>query len=193
MQKEGLDAAAAVAQEDASNLQARLKTILLPPLLQFACSGSKLHSLLSLRDGRAIEQASVQGAHATSLADLQVESLRALMHPELAASPHLAPFSFCENSTDPSWFGEAPVSWILAMSGSMSGEQLQCLGQEFAAQWGKFATEALQSHIPSKIGLSDITPPLSWDRRLVMLREAHGASAIPKPDALTVPFAAAAA
>ena len=193
MQKEALDAAAAVAQEDASNLQARLETIQLPPLLQFACSGSKLHSLLSLRDGRAIEQASVQGAHAASLADLQVESLRALMHPELAASPHLAPFSFCENSTDPSWFGEAPVSWILAMSGSMSGEQLQCLGQEFAAQWGKFATEALQSPIPSKIGLSGIPSPLSWDRRLVMLREAHGASAIPKPDALTVPFAAAAA
>ena len=194
MQKEALNAAAAAAQEDALTLKSHLEKVRLPPLLQFACGHSQLHSLLSLRDGRALEQHDVQGTQAASLADLQVESLKTLLHPELAASPHLAPFSFCENSTDPSWFGEAPVSWILAMSGTMSGEQLESLNQEFVAQWGKFAAEALLSPIPKRIGMVDITPAQPWQRRMVVLRDSHGQSVVPTPDALTVgpyPFAGA--
>ncbi len=184
--KEVLNAAAAAAQEQASQCRTTLQKLHLPPLLQFASGHSKLHTLLSLRDGRALPREDAKCLTASSLVELQEESLRSLLHPELAASPHLAPFSFCENSSDPSWLAEAPVSWILAMSGAVSGQQLQNIHVEFVSQWGKFADEALRSPVPAKVGLSDVPTAQQWQNRLAALRELHGASSIPQPDALTV-------
>ncbi len=187
--KEVLNDAAAAAQEHASQCRSALQKIHLPPLLEFASGRSTLHMLLSLRDGRALPREEAKCSAASSLVELQKESLKALLHPELAASPHLAPFSFCENSSDPSWLAEAPVSWILAMSGAVSGQQLQSIHVKFVSQWRKFADEALRSPVPEKVGLSDVSNAQQWQNRLAALRELHGASSIPKPDALTVSFA----
>lgn len=185
-QKEFLNAAAARAQEEASACKSKFLKIQLPPLLQFACRHSKLHALLSLRDGKALPHEEGEHAPEMSLVGLQESSLKTLLHPALAASPHLAPFSFCENSTDPSWLAEAPASWIMAMSGAVSAQQLQIIHQELVLQWAKFAAEALQSPIPQKIGLTDVPDPQPWHQRMTALRNLHGASAIPQPDALTV-------
>lgn len=185
-QKEFLKAAAARAQEEASACKSKFLKIHLPPLLQFACRHSKLHALLSLRDGKALPHEGSEHTSEMPLVDLQESSLKALLHPALAASPHLTPFSFCENSTDPSWLAEAPASWIMAMSGAVSAQQLQSTHQELVSQWAKFAAEALQSPIPQKIGLTDVPDAQPWHQRMTALRNLHGASAIPQPDALTV-------
>jgi hypothetical protein len=189
MQKEVLSAAAARAQEEASKCRAQLQSIQLPPFLQFACSHSTLHSLLSVRDGRAIPQQKAPETKALTLPQLQEESLKALLHPQLGVSPHLAPFSFCENSTDPSWLAEAPASWILAMSGAVSDDELQGLHEELLSQWVKFCAEALQSSIPVKVGLAHAPrlQPSEWRHRMASIRELRG---LPKPDALTVPASA---
>jgi hypothetical protein len=185
MQKEVLSAAAARAQEEASTCRARLQSIQLPPFLQLACSHSTLHSLLSVRDGRALPQQKLPETKALTLPQLQEESLKALLHPQLGVSPHLAPLSFCENSTDPSWLAEAPVSWILALSGAVSDDELQGLHEELVSQWAKFCTEALQSSIPTKVGLADAPrlQPSEWHHRMASIRELRG---LPKLDALTV-------
>jgi hypothetical protein len=186
MQKEALNAAAAGAQAAASTSKDRLSNIMLPPLLQFTSDRSKLHSLLSKRDGKALQQMDAKDETRLSLADLQLESLRALLHPALASSPHLVPFHYCENSTDPSWLAEAPASWILAMSGVDSGDQLQSIHEELLSQWEKFCSEALQSPIPKTVGIADVPPVQPWHDRLATLCELHGSSSPPKPDALTV-------
>jgi hypothetical protein len=186
MQKDALNAAAAAAQHDASACQVRFQNFLLPPLLQWASGRSTLHSLLSVRDGRVIGQQHAQEKTEFSLSEMQEESLRALLHPELASSPHLAPFAFCENSTDPSFFAEAPITWILAMSGAVVGEHLQYLHDELLGQWQKFVDEALQSPIPKKIGKSEVPAGKPWNDRLRTLYESCGSRVGPKPDALTV-------
>ena len=186
MQKEALNAAAAAARDTAADCRLRFQKSVLPPLLKWATGRSKLHSLLSARDGRVIAQEHEREPAAPSLAETQRDSLRALLHPELGSSPHLAPFSFCENSADPSFLAEAPNSWILAMSGAVAGEHLQRVHDELLAQWGKFSDEALQSPIPKKVGLSDLPAAQSWSDRVATLRESCGASVVPKPDALTV-------
>ncbi len=72
------------------------------------------------------------------------------------------------------------------MSGAVSEEQLQCLHEEFVSQWAKFAAEALQSPIPTKVGLTDIPQiqPSEWHHRMASVHELRGL----KPDALTVTF-----
>jgi hypothetical protein len=186
MQKQVLNAAAAAAQDDALRCKARLQSIKLPPLLMWASGRSTLHSLLSARDGRVLQPQREEDAASSSLVEMQEEGAEGLLHPALAASPHLAPFSFVENSTDPSFLAEAPVSWMLAMSAAASEEQLQCAQEELLLQWEKFSDEALQSPIPKKVGLADVPAAQTWRERMATLRAAHGAGAAPKPDALTV-------
>ena len=71
------------------------------------------------------------------------------------------------------------------MSGAVSDDELQGLHEELVSQWAKFCTEALQSSIPTKVGLADAPrlQPSEWHHRMASIRELRG---LPKLDALTV-------